>query len=134
MDNCFAGFSVAARGVVDIGQGLAAFVGGDQPGGVAGALAAVGDGGAVGRDDDAGVGPERRLGRQGFGVEHIEHGLVQVAVVEGIEQILRDQVGAAAGVDEAGAARQLGVAKSTLYLKLKRYGLEPDRQRVRSPA
>ena len=55
------------------------------------------------------------------------------SMAEGELELIRRAI-AATGGNLTGAARQLGVAKSTLYLKLKRYGLEPDRQRVRSPA
>ncbi|WP_374259855.1 sigma-54 interaction domain-containing protein [Zoogloea sp.] len=55
------------------------------------------------------------------------------SMAEGELELIRRAI-AATGGNLTGAARQLGVAKSTLYLKLKRYRLEPDRQRVRSPA
>ncbi len=54
------------------------------------------------------------------------------SMAEGELELIRRAI-AATGGNLTGAARQLGVAKSTLYLKLKRYGLEPDRQRVRAP-
>jgi transcriptional regulator of acetoin/glycerol metabolism len=55
------------------------------------------------------------------------------SIADGELELIRRAI-AATGGNLTWAARQLNIAKSTLYLKLKRYGLEVDRERARTSA
>ena len=52
--------------------------------------------------------PERMIVGQGLGVKDVQHGGGQMAIIQGLEQILVDHVAAAGGVDDDGATGQAG--------------------------
>ena len=64
----------------------------------------VGRAGDVRGDEDARVGPEGVLGGERLSAEDVEGGGGELAAVEGGDQVILDEVAAAAGVDEGGAA------------------------------
>ncbi|KAG1435990.1 hypothetical protein G6F55_014271 [Rhizopus delemar] len=99
--------SIPALRVVDVRQRFAALVGLDQQCRVSRTFLAIGDRGAMRRDDDARVGPQRGVFGQRLLFDDVEHGLLQSAAVQRIDDVLRHHVRSAAGVDQAGAAGQL---------------------------
>jgi hypothetical protein len=63
--------------------------------------------GQVRRDGHPRVAPERVIGGQRFGAEHVEHGAGEVTGIEELQQVVVDDRAGAADVDQVRACRKL---------------------------